>query len=476
MKKTKICVYFCISIFITILLTPNNFYKYGNGEFNNNNKNVETAKPMTIKTSIVLPKELWNVSWTGPTSEAYGSDIDLDSKNNIYTTGQFGLFPNSNITINKTNNLGDPLWSKQIEASKHMDGGNGIVCDDLDNVYVTGIINRSSPTGEDVFIVKYNESGDLEWFETWGGSGNEEGQDITIDSEGNVYVVGSTTSYGVENSSLLILKYNNTGDFKWNETWDTTNYESGNKIDYDILSNHLYIAGTQTIGIFPNYASNAVILKYNTSLDRKWVNYLDFGLNESGNGIKVDLSGNITITGKIDDNLQDIEDVFLAKYNSSGNQLWNLTWNIWAEYFDGHDIDIDSANNIYVVGIIDTLGFDVWLGIHSTNGTKLYNMTWGTISNDEGGNGIVLDSSNYIYITGESYFAINFANQFILKLTPFNKSIVESTIPPGNNGNDDDDDDSGNNFAIPGYDLFIMIFLLSIIVIVVIKKKLRKSN
>ena len=462
---------------MTILLTPNNFYKYGNEE--SNNKSVETTKPTIIKTSMILPKEIWNVSWTGPTLEAYSSDIDLDSKNNIYTTGDFGII-GSNFTINKTDNVGKPLWSIIIDSG-YADGGNGIACDDLNNVYITGVVNVSSPSGSDVFIVKYNESGDQEWNKTWGGSEDDYGRDITIDSEGNVYVVGYTRSYSVKNESLLILKYNNTGDFKWNQTWDTMYSEVGDTIDYDILSNHLYIAGTQTIGTFPNYASNAVILKYNTSLDREWVNYLDFALNESGKGIKVDLSGNITITGEIENTPQDLEDVFLAKYNSSGNQLWNLTWNVWTDDFRGNDIDIDTENNIYVVGIIDTFGSDVWLGIHSTNGTKLYNMTWGTISNEEGGNGIVLDSSNYIYITGESYFAMNFANQFILKLSPFNISAIykpEPPILPGNNDNDDDDndDDDVSYLAIPGYNPLIIIFLLSVISSVAIKKKIRKSN
>ena len=127
--------------------------------------------------------------------------MDVDSNDMIYNVGHFGSLVdlNSNITIRKTNSSSnESIWNKIID-DEYTDRGFGITIDSNDCAIITGSINFSSPspTGQDIFVAKYDSSGNQLWNNTWGGSGIEDGFDVVVDSDDNVYIVETINSFGV---------------------------------------------------------------------------------------------------------------------------------------------------------------------------------------------------------------------------------------------------------------------------------------
>ncbi|MFX0134867.1 MAG: kelch repeat-containing protein [Candidatus Hodarchaeota archaeon] len=362
------------------------------------------------------PREVWNITWGIPGIYSSCNDIAIDSDNNIYTVGQVGSMFSalSNITLYKTNSSGVHLWNRTIE-SDYLNRGFGVATNGSEYVYITGYVNWIGPENMDVVVAAYNESGDLEWLETWGGSGQEAGRDIAVDSLGNIYVTGVTTSYGVENGALLLLKYNSTGDLQWNQTWDSSYGESGCGIDIDKTTGEIYVVGSVSHELSDN--SSAILLKYDSDKNKIWERIWDSGSNETGEGVKVDSNGDICITGNIYAQTNE-RDLFLAKYNNLGDQIWNSTLDF---YFDllPWDIDIDDDDNIYIAGSARLFSYStVWIGKFNINGNQIWNKTWGGTGRDFG-HGIALDSSNYPYITGsfDSDDMLGFGDNFILKLS-----------------------------------------------------------
>ncbi|MBI3466202.1 MAG: SBBP repeat-containing protein [Planctomycetes bacterium] len=113
------------------------------------------------------------------------------------------------------------------------DGGTAVTVDVLGNVYVTGSVFVAGDPGNnkgvgDVFIAKYSATGQEIWKHQFGGPGDQRGQDIAVDSKGNVYVIGSFTDTlnfepgstvgpltSAGNYDVFVLKIKPSGEYAW---------------------------------------------------------------------------------------------------------------------------------------------------------------------------------------------------------------------------------------------------------------------
>jgi hypothetical protein len=109
--------------------------------------------------------------------------------------------------IIKYNTNGIPLWARKIGGLGN-EFGLGISSDASGNVYVTGSYNSVATvfdsnntttfatlqnTGSDIndtFIVKYNTNGTPQWANSFGSIFPDDGNGISSDASGNIYVTG----------------------------------------------------------------------------------------------------------------------------------------------------------------------------------------------------------------------------------------------------------------------------------------------
>ena len=150
------------------------------------------------------------------------------------------------------------------------DQGYAIARDAAGNIYVTGKFvktadfnpdggttnNLTSNGGGDIFVAKYNSSGDYQWAFNIGGTGYDYGYGIAVDASSNVYVTGyfegsnvdfdpSGTTNDLSSSGLrdiFVAKYNSSGDYQWAFNIGGTGYDIGNGIVVDASSN-VYVTG-----------------------------------------------------------------------------------------------------------------------------------------------------------------------------------------------------------------------------------------
>jgi hypothetical protein len=164
---------------------------------------------------------LWAKSFGG-SSEDFGFSIAVDRAGNVYTTGYFrgtsDFDPGAGTTnltsagitndpfVSKLDSSGALLWAKSFDGSSD-DGGYSIAVDSAGNVYTSGFFggtfggtvdfdpgagttNLTSAGGYDVFVSKLDSSGALLWAKSFGGSSDDFGYSIAVDSAGNVYTTG----------------------------------------------------------------------------------------------------------------------------------------------------------------------------------------------------------------------------------------------------------------------------------------------
>lgn len=156
--------------------------------------------------------------------------------NNLYVTGYAGGGSTgssdsyNDITTIKYNPLGDTLWKKTfIGPGTSSDEGSKITLDDVGNVYVTGKSYYGVSNGFDIITIKYDSIGTELWAKNFNGSdnGNDISEAITLDDNGNIYVLGTTVNT-TSNEDYQIIKYNASGTQLWENRYTNSN-GSGNQ-------------------------------------------------------------------------------------------------------------------------------------------------------------------------------------------------------------------------------------------------------
>jgi uncharacterized repeat protein (TIGR01451 family) len=301
-----------------------------------------------------------------------------------------------------------------------------------------------------------------------GGSSYEDGRSITVDSSGNAYVTGSTSSFNfpagkdafsstyTNSSDVFVTKLNATGSAFLYSTYIGGN---SNDIGYDITidsTGNAYLTGLTSSTNYPTtqgaydityndgYQGDAFVTKLNNSGTALiYSTFLGGSNGEQGNGIAIDMSGNAYITGNTASTnfpttagaLQTVAtnsvEAFVTKLDNAGAALVYSTYLGGTSADQGSNIAVDTIGNAYITGNTASTNFPTTAGALQTvyggntngccsslagdafvaklnlAGTALIYSTYLGGSSDENGSGIVVTPSDEVYLTG-STTSVNF--------------------------------------------------------------------
>jgi gliding motility-associated-like protein len=352
------------------------------------------------------------------------------------------------------------LWGKASTTSVSSTGaeGYGVSADAFGNVYATGYfdgpditfgtytLTNTDPTfhTSDIYIVKYDGSGNVVWAKSEGGAASEEAFSVSTDASGNVYVTGyfysPTITFGTftltnsGSADIFTVKYNSAGTVLWAASAGGSNFDASNSVSGD-ASGNAYVTGTFlgtaiTVGTFTltntdpsGNTENIFIAKYDPSGNVVWAASPDGNHRDYGNSICADASGNVYVTGYFDspaitfgtftltNTVAYFGDIFIAKYDGSGNV-------IWAKSAGGNNIDIaksvsaDALGNTYVAGYFrsPTIAFspttltnagsnDIFIIKYDVSGNVIWAESAGG-SNQDLGFSVSAEASGNVYLTG----------------------------------------------------------------------------
>jgi len=185
----------------------------------------------------------------GPsTDQAFHNDIALDSSGNAYAAGEadLGTANESGLTLVKYNSSGTLQWKKSLQGSSNREDGAGVAVDSSSNVYVCGSTQSAGAGSNDILLVKYNDSGAVQWKRALGGTGNDRGTGVAVDSSGNVYICGYGDG-GHSSDYMIIAKFDSSGSLQWERTIKSTLNQTSKEYRAERIrvdgSNNLYVAG-----------------------------------------------------------------------------------------------------------------------------------------------------------------------------------------------------------------------------------------
>ena len=106
---------------------------------------------------------------------------------------------------------------------------------------------------------------------------------------------------------------------------------------------------------FTNQGENDIFLtKYDSSGTHQWMIQIGTSSNDNAYGVAVDSLGNMYVTGHTEGAFDEFinqgeNDIFLTKYNSSGDQQWMTQIGTY-DYDKAYGVAVDSSGNAYVTG------------------------------------------------------------------------------------------------------------------------------
>jgi len=206
-------------------------------------------------------------NWVATYSASTGKDdkahaIAVDDAGNVYVTGSSdGFLGNHNYATLKYNSAGAKQWVARYQgpASQH-DDAYAIAVDGFGNVYVTGR-SQGRKKGYDYATIKYNNTGDQQWVARYNGPTNkdDEAKALTVDGAGNIYVTGFSTDFaGFQNYTTV--QYNSAGVEQWVGGYygPAQSHDGANAIAVDSEGN-VYVTGYSTSA---NGTTDCVTIKY----------------------------------------------------------------------------------------------------------------------------------------------------------------------------------------------------------------------
>ncbi len=388
----------------------------------------------------------------------FSGTVDFDpGPDSMYLTsnGSFDCF------VLKLDASGNFLWAKPTGGAS-ADTGLSITIDSNDDVYITGnfgltvdfdpgvgTMDLTSNGGRDVFVQKLDSNGDFLWAKAFGAIGTDTGNSIAVDASGNVYVLGNfyfTVDFdpgaGVMNSTsngsydVFVQKLDPSGNFIWVKVFGGLDHDPSKSIAID--SSGIYVAGyyISTVDFDPgagvvNHTSNGgediFIQKLNLDGDFLWVRVIGASGSDRANSITADMNGNVYVTGNFEGSPDFDPGVGTTYLSGSGNEaVYVLKMDSngsfdWAKAMGGSGLDLgtsittDSDGNTYTTGSFEQAvdfdpgvgtmnltsngAWDIYVQKLDPNGNHLWTISSGSIES-EAGNGITTDATGNIFVGG----------------------------------------------------------------------------
>jgi len=416
---------------------------------------------------VIDPNLAWS-SYLGGSQEDYAYAIAADEVGNIYVAGQTysdDWITNINLKggldgfLTKLTSIGGHVWSTYV-GGENGDGISDIALDAAENVYVTGWTSSTDwITGGydtsfngymDAFVAKLTSAGGHVWSSYVGGSDMDTGSCLAVDTLGNVYMAGDTTSSNWEldiwvsggfdtdlsgGRDAFVTKLTNAGDYLWGSYVGGESVETGYGIALD-TAGYIYMTGaTKSLdwatGGFDtsfNGDADAFVVKLTNIGDHAWSTYFGGEGYDMGKNIALDTNENVYVigdtnsvdltTGGFDTSFNGETDTFLAKLTSTGDHVWST---YMGGYFGDwpHDLAVDANGSVYVTGYTESDGWvsggfdtsydggpgafgDPFVAKLTGAGDHVWSTYLGGYALDSG-SGIVVDATENVYVVGSTY-------------------------------------------------------------------------
>jgi uncharacterized delta-60 repeat protein len=317
---------------------------------------------------------------------------------------------------------GDDVWVLKLDGQENVVwqktyGGRNIdqafaLARTSDGGYVVAGRTASFGAGwDDVWVLKLDGQGNVQWQKTYGGTGNDGAYAIAPTSDGGYVVAGYTWSFGAGNGDVWVLKLDGSGNVQWQKTYGGTNEDVARAIAPTSDGGYVVAGYTRSFG------GGAWVLKLDGQGNVVWQKTYGMTILDEARAIIPTSDGGYVVAGKTY-YWASGNDVRVLKLDGQGNVQWQKTYGGTGED-EARAIAPTSDGGYVVAGWTKSFGAgskDVWVLKLDGQGNVQWQKTYGGTGEDEARAIAPTSGGGYVVAGYTGSFGAGWWDVWVLKL------------------------------------------------------------
>jgi hypothetical protein len=285
--------------------------------------------------SVIKTDKFGNEEWSytyGDSLDNYANSIKIVSGGYVILGTTHYADETSDMYLFKINESGTREWQRKIGTTSNEVGEYLETTTDGGFILVGSTTKQDLQIGNaegtrDIYVVKTNSVGIIEWSKNYGSSGNDYATHVIQKQSGGYLILGNTTSFqsepGMGMTDIMLIDISENGGLSGGFTQFGGSANDFAKKILPIDGGYLILGSTFSKG---EGGSDVYVVKIGNSIyDFQWDFTYGYSGNETANDFILDETGNLVIVGATDSEGNGGKDHFILQLNNTMEEEWFKT-------------------------------------------------------------------------------------------------------------------------------------------------------
>jgi len=266
----------------------------------------------------------------------------------------------------------------------------------------------------------------IQWERAFGGTANDVGEEIQPTMDGGYIIVGQTWSFGPKHGNVYLIKTDSSGNIQWERSLGGSGWDVGYSVQQTVDRGYIIAGATNSFGAG---FFDAYLIKTDPNGNSLWQKTFGESRDEDAYSVHQTSDGGYIVLARTASFGAGAWDIYLIRTDSSGNSLWEKTFG--GSRSDWSDCLRQTADGGYILaGITMSFGagyYDAYLIKIDPNGNSEWQKTFGG-SNSDHANSVRQTSDGGYIITGQTSSFGNDADVYLVKTDPNGETLWQRTF------------------------------------------------
>jgi hypothetical protein len=213
-------------------------------------------------------------------------------------------------------------WTKTIGGPENWEAGRSLIQTSDGGYAIAGFTSSFGAGRDDIYVVKLDANGNLQWTKTIGGPDDEIGYSLIQTSDGGYAITGFTKSFGAGRDDIYVVKLDANGNLQWTKTIGGPDDEIGHSLIQTSDGGYAIAGYTPSFGAG---SGDVYVVKLDANGNLQWTKTIGGENWEAGHSLIQTSDGGYAIAGFTSSFGAGRDDIYVVKLDANGNLQWTKT-------------------------------------------------------------------------------------------------------------------------------------------------------